>query len=86
MIKTKVTIFSNVYYTILEMTQNLEIIFCKFDKVAKLNALLYNPRFEIAILNLKEIFDEFLACFTSTITLFNFTNWYKISNFQWILS
>lgn len=74
MIKTKVTISLNVYYIILEMTQDLENMFCKFDKVAKLDALLYDPRFEIAISNLKEIFDEFLAHFISTIILFNFTN------------
>lgn len=39
-------------------------MFNKFDKVVKSNILLNNPKINISIDNIKEIFDEFFARFT----------------------
>lgn len=41
--------------------QNLKNIFDEFDKLIKSDAFLHDPKFCIAIVNLKEIFDIFLA-------------------------
>lgn len=62
------------------MIQDLENIFGKFNKVAKLDALLYNAKFVIAVDNFKETFDEFIARFTSVIIPLVFTDRHKISN------
>lgn len=56
-------------------------MFSEFDKIIKLDAFLYDLKFGMAIANFKKIFDLFFARFISAITLLNFTNWYKISNF-----
>lgn len=64
-IKTKANPTSpNAYLTVLEMIQDLENMFGEFDKVAKSDALLNDPKFGMAISNPKETFDEFLARFT----------------------
>ena len=52
---------ANVYLTVSEMIQDLENMFSEFDKVAKSDALLHDPKYGIAISNTKETFDEFLA-------------------------
>lgn len=62
------------------MIQNLENMFGEFDKVAKSDVLLHNPKWGMAVANLKETFDKFLARFISAIALLDFTDWYKISN------
>lgn len=54
-------------------------MFGEFDKVAKLNAFLHNPGFKIVVANLIEIFDMFLARFTSVIAPFDFIDYHKIS-------
>lgn len=43
---------------------------------------LYNLKFSMVIANLKKTFNKFLVRFTLAITLLDFTNRYKISNFQ----
>lgn len=64
-IKTKANPTSpNAYLTVLEMIQDLDNMFGEFDKVAKSDALLNDPKFGMAISNPKETFDEFLARFT----------------------
>lgn len=72
--------FANAYLIPLEMIQDLENIFCEFDKIAKSDIFLYNPKFDIAVTNFKETFDEFLTRFTLAIILLDFTDWHKISN------
>ena len=80
-IKAKVNPTStNAYLTSSEMIQDLENMFGEFDKVAKLDALLHDSKFGIAIANLKETFDKFLARFTLAIMFLDFTDCYKISN------
>lgn len=80
-IKAKSNLISiNAYLTFSVMIQDLENIFGKLNKVDKSNAFLYNPKFGIAIANLKEIFDMFLTRFISAIVLLDFIDWYKISN------
>lgn len=76
-------ISTNTYITILEIIQDLKNIFSKFDKIAKSDTLLHNPKYEIVILNSKKTYDEFLAWFTSVIALLDFTDCYKISNLWW---
>ena len=49
-------------------------MFGEFDKIAKSNAFLYDPKFDIAITNPKETFDEFFARFTSVIAPLDFTD------------
>ena len=72
-IKTKANLTSaNTYLTTSEMIQDLENILDEFDKVAELDAFLYDPKFGIAIVNPKEIFDKFLARFTSAIVPLDF--------------
>ena len=61
-------------------------MFGEFDKVAKSDALLHNPEFGMAVANLKETFDTFLARYTSAITTLDFTDRHKISNLRWTLS
>lgn len=41
--------------------------------------------FNIAIRYFKKTFDVFFGRFTLVITLLNFTNWYKYSNFKKLL-
>lgn len=48
---------TNIYLTISKIIQNLENIFSKFDKIAKSDLILYNPKFGMAILNSKKTFD-----------------------------
>lgn len=64
----------------------MENIFGKFDNIAKLDAFLYDPKFGMAIANSKETFDKFLVRFISAIALFDFIDWYKISNLWQILN
>ena len=86
-IKTKANSTSpNAYHTVSEMIQDLENMFGEFDKVAKSDALLHNPKFGMAISNSKETFDEFLARFTSAIAPLDFTDRHKISNLRRTLS
>ena len=68
------------------MIQDLENMFGEFDKIAKSDALLHDPKFGIAIANPKETFDEFLARFTSAIAPLDFTDRHKICNLQRTLS
>lgn len=61
-IKIKIYIMSiNAYSSISKMIQNLENIFAKFDKIAKSDTLLHNPKFSIVVLNPKKTFNKFLA-------------------------
>ena len=77
---------ANVYLTSSEMIQDLENMFGEFDKVAKSDALLHDPKFGIAVANPKETFDEFLARFTLAIAPLDFTDRQKISNLRRTLS
>ena len=58
---------ANAYLTSSEMIQDLKNMFGEFDKDAKLDALLYDPMFDMAVANAKETFNEFFAGFTSVI-------------------
>lgn len=74
-IKSKANlIFVNIYFTVSEIIQDLKNMFGQFDKIAKSNALLYNPKFGMAIANLKKTFDKFFARFTSLIIWLDFTD------------
>ncbi|MCJ1347622.1 hypothetical protein MMC31_005850 [Peltigera leucophlebia] len=77
---------ANAYLTPSEMIQDLENMFGEFDKFAKSDALLHDPKFGMAGTNPKEIFNEFLARFTSAIAPLDFTNRHKISNLRRTLS
>ena len=79
-------ISANAYLTSSEIIQDLENMFGKFDKVAKLDALLHNPEFYMAVANPKEIFDTFFARFASAITSLDFLDWHKISTLWQTLS
>ncbi len=61
-------------------------MFGEFDKVAKSDALLHDPKFGMAVANPKETFYTFLARFTSAIAPLDFTDRHKISNFRRTLS
>lgn len=69
-----------------EMIQDLDNMFGKFDKVAKADALLHDPKFSMAVLNLNETLNEFLARFTSAVAPLVFTDRHKISNLRRTLS
>lgn len=56
------------------MIQDLENIFAEFNRVAKSDTLLHDPKFGIAVINSKETFDEFFAKFTLAIALIDFIN------------
>lgn len=56
------------------MIKDLENMFAKFNKVAKSDTLLHDPKFGMVMINSKEIFDEFLVKFTLAITLIDFIN------------
>ena len=77
---------ANAYLSAFEMIQDLENMFGEFDKVAKSDALLHDPKFGMAITNPKETFDEFLARFTSAIAPLDFTDRHKVSNLRRTLS
>lgn len=82
-IKTKEnSTFINTYFTSSKMIQDLENIFGEFNKVAKLDAFLYDPKFGMVIANAKKTFDKFFTKFTSAIALLDFIDYYKISNLQ----
>ena len=77
---------ANAYVTSSEIIQDLENMFGEFDKVAKSDALLHDPKFGMAVANPKETFDLFLARFTSAIAPLDFTDRHKISNLRRTLS
>ena len=86
-IKTKANPISvNAYLSASEMIQDLENMFGEFDKVAKSDALLHDPKFGMAVSNPKETFDELLARFTSAIAPLDFTDRHKTSNLWRTLS
>ena len=62
------------------MIQDLENILGEFDKIVKSDALSHDPKFGMAVTNLKKTFDEFFARFASAIAPLDFTDWYKIFN------
>ena len=68
------------------MIQNLENIFDEFDKIAKSDTLLYDPKFDMAIVNSNKTFDIFFVRFTLAIVLLDFSNRHKISNLWQTLS
>ncbi len=80
--KSRQNTSANAYLTSSEMIQDLENMFGEFDKVAKSDALLHDPKFGMAVANPKETFDEFLARFTSAIAPLDFTDRHKISNLR----
>ena len=57
-------------------------MFGVYDKMAKVDNDLYDPKFHMGAINSKEIFDEFLARFTSIIVLLKFNNVNKILNLR----
>ena len=64
-IKVKVNPTSaNAYVTSSEIIQDLKNMLGEFDRVAKLDALLYDPKFGMAVINSKKTFDEFFTRFT----------------------
>lgn len=86
-IKAKVHLIStNIHFFSSEIIQNLENIFDELDIIAKLDALLYNPKFGMAITNLKKTFDKIFTKFTLAIMPLDFTNQHKniqfLKNFQ----
>ena len=86
-IKAKANLTSaNVYLIFSKMIQDLENRFGEFDKIAKLDTFLYNPKFGIVSANAKETFDKFFARFTSIIVPLDFTDCYKIFNYRRILN
>lgn len=80
-IKTKANpTFPNAYHIISMMTQDLKNMFGNFDKLAKFDIFLRNPKFGMTISNLKKIFNKFIAYFTSAIMLSEFIDQHKILN------
>lgn len=65
---------ANAYMTSSKIIQDLKNMFGEFNKVAKSNALFHDPKFGIAIINLKKIIDLFFARFKSGIALLDFIN------------
>lgn len=55
-------------------------MFGEFNKLAKLDTFLYDPKFGIAIANSKKNFDKFFVKFTLAIMPLDFTDCHKISN------
>ena len=81
LIKAKTNLKSaNGYFTSSEIIQDLENMFGEFDKVAKLDALLYDLKFSMAVANSKETLNKFLAKFTLAIAPLDFTDCHKIFN------
>lgn len=86
-IKAKTNLsYANTSLFVFEMIQDLENIFDEFDKVAKLDAFLYDLKFGMAITNLKETFNEYFARFILAIMPLDFIDQYKVSNIPQILS
>lgn len=56
-------------------------MFSKFDKITKSDIFLYNPKFNMPNTNSKRTFDKFFTRFIFIITLLDFIDYYKISNF-----
>lgn len=80
--KTKTNFISaNIYFISSKMIQDMKNIFNKFDKFVKSDALLYNPKFIIRIINTKQTFNKFFIRFNIAIAYFDFLDHYKIFNF-----
>lgn len=47
-------------------------MFGEFNRITKLDALLYNTKFGMTVINSKKTFDEFFARFTSAIVPLDF--------------
>lgn len=58
-------------------------MFGKFNKFVISDTFLNDPKFDIAIINLKKTYNIFITKFILAIILPNFINQYKISNFWW---
>lgn len=56
-------------------------MFNEFDKLIKLNIFLYNFRFNMAVINFKQTFDNFYTKFTLFIMSLDFIDWHKLFNF-----
>lgn len=66
--------FANSYLIASKIIQDLENIFGKFNKVLKLDAVLYDFKIIIAIAKPKKTFNKFFVEFISAIILFDFTD------------
>ena len=67
------------YTTTKEIILELYSIFGDYDKLAKCNAILYDPVFGMGVKKKKELFNEFYIRFSATITPIGFSNSYKIA-------
>ena len=70
------------YLTLSELMEDLDHIFGNFDKLAKCNAELNDPKFGMGERDPKETFEEFLTRFTTTIAPLNLPEMQKIWSLQ----
>lgn len=74
--------YEKAYTTADEAVQDLENMFGEYDKEAKAEAQLHDTKFKMGGTNKNESFDEFLARFTSVVTLLDLTDTQIISNLK----
>ena len=74
------------YLTSDEMIQELYNMFGEFDKVAKANTELHDPKFGMGMKDSKESFDEFYARFATAVAPLGFNDVHKISNLKRLIS
>ncbi|KAL6717671.1 hypothetical protein ACLMJK_005586 [Lecanora helva] len=70
--------YEDTIYKANKIVKDLNNIFREYNKKKKYYIKLYNPKFEIEILNSKEIFDKFYIRFTTAIVPLNFPKGLKV--------
>jgi hypothetical protein len=79
MIKIRADLYRNDLYLIVEkIIKNLENIFGEYDKMANCDIKVYNLKFQMGIVNIKEIFDEFYTHFLFAVVLLDYSDIHKI--------
>ena len=74
------------YQTADEMVEELDSMFGTYDKVAKSNAEIFDPKFGMGITKKDESFEEFYARFSAAIAPLGFTDVHKISNLKRLIT
>ena len=74
------------YLTAQEMIDELDSMFGTYDKIAKSNAEIFDPKFGMGFTKKDESFEEFYARFSAAIAPLGFTDIHKISNMKRLIS
>ncbi|KAF6238241.1 hypothetical protein HO173_003521 [Letharia columbiana] len=68
------------------MIDELDNMFGTYDKIAKSNAEIFDPKFGMGVTDKKESFEDFYARFSAAIAPLGFTDVHKISNLKRLIS